>query len=324
MQNLFKIALITVLLVEFTFSGKGQENLVPNPSFEDTVSCPDNWAQIDRINNWEAYKGSPDYYNSCEPTNSFSTPQNFMGSQNPISGNAYLGMIFYDKGGEQFNEMVGSGLSQPLSIGTKYYVSFNVVLKYNNSFGICCGQNKIGVKFFNQAYSAANPPAINNSAHVWTDSIINDTLNWTTIFGAFTADSAYSHIAIGNFFDNLEVAIDDIVPSNNSSYYFVDNVCVSTDSAFAANYIYSGVEENSLKDIFKIYPNPVIDYFTIHQVQSDPYNITIYNVIGQKIYEDKNITANYKNINATQFAKGILFITIKSNNQSINYKLLKQ
>ncbi|MCB9360678.1 MAG: T9SS type A sorting domain-containing protein [Flavobacteriales bacterium] len=303
-------------------NGMGQTNLVPNPSFEDYSLCPDSWAQIDRINNWEAYKGSPDYFNSCEPTNSFSTPQNLMGNQSPASGDSYAALIFYSRDGINADEIMGVQLSQSLSIGTKYYISFRIVLKYNNPFGVCCANNKIGAKFSTQSYTTSNPPVIDNNAHVWTDSVISDTLNWNLIFGSFTADSTYNYLMIGNFFTNPNIIINDIIPANDFGYYYVDDVCVSTDSSYTANYIYTGVEEEYLKDKFNIYPNPVNGYFYINQSSTEPYDLIIHNTLGQKLYEEKNINSNSKLINSTQYTKGLLIINIKSKNTSITYKLL--
>lgn len=323
MKQLTKI-LFTLLLACFCSVGVSQTNLVPNPSFEDFTLCPDNWAQIERIDNWEAYKGSPDYFNSCEPTNSFSTPQNLMGNQTPASGNSYGGLIFYSRDGINADEIMGVQLSQSLSIGVKYYTSFKIVLKYNSPFGVCCANNKIGAKFSTQSYTTSNPPAIDNNAHVWTDSVISDTLNWSQIFGSFTADSNYNYLMIGNFFTNPNIIINDIIQVNDFGYYYVDDVCVSTDSSFCSNYIYTGIEDESIKNNVTIYPNPATDYFTINfDFMSEPYNLIIYNTIGKKLYEEKDIATSSKIINTTTFNKGLLLISITTKNQSIIYKLLK-
>ncbi|MBI2259951.1 MAG: T9SS type A sorting domain-containing protein [Flavobacteriia bacterium] len=324
--------ILHIILVFFAVSeGNSQVNLVPNPSFENYTGCPDDWYQIDRVNNWEAYKGSPDYYNSCGSVDSFSTPKNLIGNQIPASGNSYMGFIFYSKENLEADEMIGTQLSESLIIGTKYFISFKVVFKYNNDFWICCANNKIGVRFTTQTYSFPpppfvnnNPPPVNDIAHVWTDSIIDDTLNWNTIFGSIIADSSYNQIIIGNFFKNSTIDINDIIPTNGYSYYFIDDVCVSIDSSFAVNYVYTGIQEEQLNANFNIYPNPIIDYFQINQIFTAPYDLVIYNMLGQQLFQENNITTNHKIIDTSLFPKGILFITIKSNNQIINYKLLKQ
>src|SRR5687768_8248495 len=71
------------------------QNLVPNGSFEDTVSCPDNPGQVSRSVGWTNYSGSVDYYNSCASAGFVSTPENIYGYQNPADGNAYIGIVTY-------------------------------------------------------------------------------------------------------------------------------------------------------------------------------------------------------------------------------------
>ena len=56
-----KIVIVSLLLF-FCFSGNTQTNLVPNHSFEDTVSCPLSMSQIEFSQNWNSYGGSPDFF----------------------------------------------------------------------------------------------------------------------------------------------------------------------------------------------------------------------------------------------------------------------
>ena len=42
-----------------------QTNLVPNPSFEDTVGCPDGPGQLYKAVGWYDCTTSPEYMNSC-------------------------------------------------------------------------------------------------------------------------------------------------------------------------------------------------------------------------------------------------------------------
>lgn len=59
-----------------------QVNLVPNPSFEDTVSCPNYANQIDKAVGWHASRNTPDYFNGCDwLTSNQSVPNNFRGYQ---------------------------------------------------------------------------------------------------------------------------------------------------------------------------------------------------------------------------------------------------
>src|SRR5436189_139332 len=66
------------------------QNLVPNPSFEDTVACPTTVDQVYKATGWHSYRPSPDYFNTCADSASlFSVPYNAFGYQYPRTGNAY-------------------------------------------------------------------------------------------------------------------------------------------------------------------------------------------------------------------------------------------
>lgn len=300
--------------------GMGQTNLVVNPSFEDTVSCPYQSGDIDKSTGWTSFCGSPDFYNTCNQSD-MSVPNNWAGYQLPASGNAYTGFLTYNSDSPNTREFVASNFSTPLTIGIKYYVSFKVVLALTSFIQANCASDKIGAAFTTGFY----PCNITNNTPVFTDSIIIDSLNWTRIMGSFVADSAYTYLVIGNFFDDANTdTIKFFNDFSDNAYYYLDDVAVSTDSAFVYNYSYAtDINENSLQHQINIYPNPVTDYFHINQTFTNPYDLVIYNTLGQQLYEEKNINGNNKTINTTSFTKGLLFITIKSNKQSINYKLLK-
>lgn len=312
--------IVAVVYVLFAGQGIAQVNLVTNPGFELFSSCPNNWYQIGLATGWEAWKGSPDYYNSCGATDSFDVPQNLIGNQAAASGNAYCGVILYDKSNNGNDEMIATGLSQSLSVGIKYFVSFKVVWKYNNPYAICCSQDKIGVRFSTAQYSQMNPPAQNNTAHIYSNSIVSDTSDWTTIFGSFIADSTYSFLVLGNFFDSANVAINDQFPANNSSYYFLDDVCVSTDSLLAADFS-TGISLNIDAKEFEVWPNPASQSCYISTPNnSNQFDIRIYNSVGELVFIEENRWEHTLELQGID--KGLLLIEITSDNQTFLYKLL--
>jgi hypothetical protein len=63
--------LLLFFFVIFSSAGVNvQANLVPNPSFEDTLGCPSAAGEINKATGWTTLCGSPDYYNTCN-TNPF-------------------------------------------------------------------------------------------------------------------------------------------------------------------------------------------------------------------------------------------------------------
>lgn len=146
-------------------------------------------------------------------------------------------------------------------------------------------------------YQYSDPDALRvlpNACTIYCDSIIKDTVNWVKIFGSFVADSAYKYLIIGNFFDANHF---DTLHLTDQTYqvilYYVDDVCLSTDSIYTQNW--TGIKEISKNQlIISIFPNP-----THNQVHIKSYApielIEIINSFGQQVYkletnEDKEIS----------------------------------
>lgn len=87
---------IFLLLLFFASVGNDQINLVPTPSFEDTVSCP---SFIDNmlVQNWSSFGNIPDYYFGCSTTGMI-VPNAVFGFQYANIGKAFCGVITYLKG----------------------------------------------------------------------------------------------------------------------------------------------------------------------------------------------------------------------------------
>lgn len=301
---------LTFYLLSLHFSFYSQSNLVPNPGFETYTVCPTTSDQINRAIGWSSYKESPDYFNNCS-TGGLGLPSNVAGYQNANSGVAYAGIVAYSSAGFA-REIMGSQLTQTLVVGAKYYVSLNVSLAEfdaNTKQFIPC--DKIGVKFSKVPFSTVTPTPINNVSHVYTNSIISDTLNWTTIKGVFFADSAYKYIMVGNFFDDANT--DTIYRASGVySYFFVDDICVSTDSMTC----YTSTGFNFLEDKknITVFPNPISSFVSIEWKTDSENILTLYNSIGENILK-KSFT-NFLEIDVSLFPNGIYFLSIKSKNDT--------
>jgi hypothetical protein len=167
---------------------------------------------------------------------------------------------------------------------------------------------------------------ITNNPLVFTDSVVVDSLNWTRITGSFIADSNYTYLVIGNFFDDANT--DTISFANDFTYYayyYLDDICVSTDYSFCANYLYTGIEDESFENNVNIYPNPASNYFNVSNKDSqNPLTIRLYNTLGQKLLALNNVAEDQRQIDISDYKSGLLFIKVESKNKSFTYKLLKQ
>jgi hypothetical protein len=317
MKNFISSFLLCFALLEVN----GQVNLVPNPSFEERTGCPEGYPDLDgKLNDWMSFRGTPDYFNNCSIVAGY---QNQSGFQEPHSGYAYTGIATYHKNIPNARENLATQLLEDLTIGDKYFVSFFVSAGFD-SVSNNIASNKLGALF--TTYSFSDPNSISilpNNSQIYTDLIIDDTANWLRISGSFIADSNYKFLVIGNFFDDNST---DTLHFPNKwgefvSYNYIDDVCVSTDSAYAQNWTTLGFEEYLLKRVI-IYPNPVSDVVFI---QSDNIieSIQIVDKTGQIVHEEENLSSNNVNLSLNFLSANLYFLKINTSNGTVFKKIIK-
>jgi type IX secretion system substrate protein len=277
------------------------QNLVPNSSFEDTIKCPD--FPLPNIGNtayWSSYLETPDYFNSCANSSQilFGVPGNFAGFQNAYIGNAYAGLLTWGiNAGSPIREYIGVQLIQSLTIGNKYYVSCFISnadsIYYNSS------ANMFGFRFSTVSYAS-----VDNLSHIHSDSVVTNKANWTRISGSFIADSSYQYLILGNFYDDTQTIADTSFPTSfTTSYYYVDAVCVTTDSIYDS--IWTSANEVIHSSQNELFPNPVNLELFINNSYSE--ELVMYDLLGQKIITRRLIKGLNK-IDASVIAAGMYLI----------------
>ncbi len=310
---MFRLPTTFFMFILCNYIGFSQQNLVPNPSFEVYDSCPYNYyGQVSFLEEWRSFRESPDYGNTCAG----SVPTSPIGStQNPVTGNAYCGFIGY--GASQngnYREHLGAQLCQDLVIGQQYFVSMNII-RSSGWPGAC---NNLGIKFSTVPFTSVNFPPLSNSAHMFSNTVISNDSIWTYISGTFIPDSSYSYIIIGNFFDSTST-----VQYGSGAYYFVDDICVSTDSLGCGMQSCASLDVTPPKFLNSmiISPNPIIDKMNIKFNNSTNEIITliIYDSFGrfQKSIDDISITETIDIELGINLCKGIYFIQLQKNDQII-------
>jgi len=299
--------------------GYGQ-NLVPNPSFEDTLGCPQGYPDLDtKCKFWQSFRVTPDYMNDCSSVCGY---YNQYGYQQPHFGEAYAGFATYQGTDSTAREHIGVQLSSPLVIGTKYYISFYVSPAWNNLLANIA-TNKIGALVTTYQYS--DPSGLSpmpNACTFYSDSVIKDTLNWYKIFGSFIADSAYQFLVIGNFFDdqfldtiNLPYSV---VPQ--IAYYYLDDVCLSNDSSYAQ--AWTGLLENQQQqNNIEIYPNPASNNFHIKSNISIQ-QIEIINSFGQIVFVSEVNNDFEINLSSINLPNDLYFLRLRTKVEYCNKKII--
>lgn len=228
---------LNILLLFVLFQSSAQ-NLVPNPSFEDTIFCPSGAGSDLAVVNWiNPTLASPDHFHACSDAINNGVPINWLGEgyQNAKTGIAYAGFVTFANSQNNYREYWEIELTTPLDSGTTYYWSF-WVSRFDN---IDYASNNIFIHFSQGLITASNEDVINVTPHGGSTNVINDSVNWVEIKGQYNAIGGEDHLIIGNFLDDLSTSV--IQNQTNSligdfAYYYIDDVCVSTDSTscFAA------------------------------------------------------------------------------------------
>lgn len=320
--KIIKRIIAAVAIIFMISLNLSSQNLVNNPSFEQYTICPTGLNQFNYCTNWYNFGMSPEYFNSCSIVPGMAPPDCVFGFQYPHSGNAYAGLLTYSypPSGPNYREFIGTQLTQQLIINQKYFLSFYVNQAYTRNVAIAT--NKIGCRFSTIPYDSCCPPPINNWAHLYTDSIITDSVNWIKIKGSIIADSTYQYLIIGNFFDDAHTDTLNLRPWPHEAYYYFDDVCVTTDSVYNENW--TGVLYHNKEDKIQIFPNPIIDgNLNIEQIENSIMEIKLYDAIGKIAFkitivsDDKRIT-----IDLSSIANGYYIISIQSKNKIFNSPLI--
>jgi OOP family OmpA-OmpF porin len=211
-----------------------QINLVPNPSFEDTLNC-DSFKTYHAGFPWFTPTNcTPDYYYGASPTCGTSAFQNPAGYQLPYDGIAYIGLYATD--GTTTREYICIELNDTLLFNKDYFLEFYV--SRANQFSLAT--DDIGAHLSTLlpintgCYYLPYLPQVENPQ----GNIITDSLSWTRISGVFTAQGGEKYLTIGNFKDSSNTTVVDADNGNgvnNSSYYYIDKVFAYSTRLFTGD-----------------------------------------------------------------------------------------
>lgn len=302
--------LIFLMSTSMSVTTFAQLNLVPNPDFEDTLGCPQFYPDLDGVcAEWTSFRITPDYFHYCSLVCGF---YNQAGHQEPHSGQGYAGIATYHVNIPDAREHVAVQLIAPLTVGLRYYISFYVSPGFNVQANIVT--DKIGALVTTYPYYDQNGDnSLPNASTIYTDSIISDTTVWRQIFGSFVADSAYQYLIIGSFFDDANVDtlhLPSLQFGNYVSYYFLDDVCVSTDSMYASDWT-NILSPGPCEMEMGVYPNPsnnTVNVTTCRPIEK----IILFNSTGQQVLTLGELSANVYTIDVSTLPPGVYYIHVET------------
>lgn len=302
--------LLCLFIVGF---GYGQ-NLVPNPSFEEIINCPQGWAEINSANNWYSpNSSSPDLFNICSSPLDVGVPQNGAGFQYAKNGNGYVGVVSsFDSNNLNYREYIQVELTDTLKANKKYVVSFFV----NKADSCPIAIKKIGAYLSGNAISASNGLPLNVTPQIESPSnlYLTDTINWFEVKDTLIAVGGEKYLTIGYFYDNINA--DTLVVSESlyfyeQAYYYVDDVSV-------IEVLTNSIEEyDAINSVLSVYPNPVKSSFSIMSSVAIE-RVELFNINGklEKVFDNEEYY-DVSNLN-----QGVFFVKITLLNNSFIYRKL--
>jgi OmpA-OmpF porin, OOP family len=229
------------------------QNIVPNPSFEEYVECPENgFYELHLCKDWKDPAGTVDYYNVCRATSVFDkngrkSITSHYGSQSPNNGNGFVGLILF--AGKNFynREYLQCKLLKSMEAGVSYRVSFYIAVGknsdlYSDHISLCFSSSS------ELPFTGTNPnPNAVNSLHrhgitfsckgrVKVKGDILKNKEWTAIEFDYVAKGGENYLTIGSFLEDMSTkAFRRIISRNHNSddigtskicYYYIDDVSV--------------------------------------------------------------------------------------------------
>ena len=325
---------IFIVIFLYLVSNANAQNLVLNPSFEDTIACPTTTAIPMQCEYWyTATMNSPDYF-SEQPDIFCGTspvPLSNVGFQYAHTGVAYVGLApFVSTTFPSFanrREYIGGILSDTLKQGHEYCVSFYVSVAEKLKYVVD------GIGLFLSTDSAVDYTINTNLSFVPQISnpvgnIIYDTLNWVQISGTYIANGGEKYFTIGNFKDDINTLVDSTSGTLMGAYLFIDDVSV-IDCTVGIN------EIESYKNKISLMPNPAKGELRISPSLTLPngagtivtqiQKLEITDVLGNVVLIE-SVKSDEKNIkiNVSNFTKGVYFVKVFSDKGIAIKKFIKE
>ncbi|AEA43664.1 hypothetical protein Fluta_1672 [Fluviicola taffensis DSM 16823] len=274
-----------------------QQNLIPNPSFEDTVRCPNGTADPGAVSLWyNPTNASPDYYNVCS-TMGGGVPWNDWGYQYAQEGHAYIGIgTFFSSTVPNYREYLQIQLTHKLEANKVYCWSFWISLLdsidfASNNFGIGLSPNPV-TNFSTQSILPINCIGFENEIYL-------DRNNWKQVSGTFTATGQEEYLTLGNFFNDQNTAFIQVGVNSSGgegAYYFIDNV-----------FLGDCITQVTFPNIFSPNNDGINDNFSIESIGVTELNFTIVNRWGEKVYFGENDPLWNGKCNNIECSEGVYF-----------------
>ncbi|MFT4681360.1 MAG: hypothetical protein ACI9YU_001205 [Flavobacteriales bacterium] len=306
-----------------------QENLVPDPSFEENVNCPFLGGQLWMLPEWDLVRGggSVDYYHSCAQ-DCCNWYGNRNGSQEPRTGNGYINILLQHNNhtfpGTIEGNFIGNGLTDTLKAGHRYDVELFVSLIDSGRYAC----RNIGVHFSDgQPIDDVDTLLILEPQVGYEGPFLTDKENWVEISGSFIAEGGENYLTIGNFdgaenSDTLNLNEGGTDPTTDYweiAAYFLDDVSVVEDTSY---HVGVGPFGSAQGPSVKLWPNPVQEALRIEVKPRVKHGVTVVDIMGREILR---CALNDGSVDVSGLENGVYFINIQfEDGREVSRKFVKE
>ena len=226
MKRFFPTILIATLTSMLWFNATAQTNLLPQPSFENFITCPNSLSDIAEAY-WDKapfHTGSSDYFHACATTTTCDVPTNIFGSSAANTGSAYAGGYCGLSTGSTYREYIFDTLSQTLVSGVKYVVTFHYRLASNARFS----SNDMGFYLSSTVPTGTGTGALGVTPTSWNPSgaQLQNNTSWAMYTDTIVATGGEQYITIGAFNTNPTTVLYNTSATIGGAYYYFDDVSI--------------------------------------------------------------------------------------------------
>jgi hypothetical protein len=283
LKQFLPLRTITLLLLLLTATIlRSQENLVLNPSFEDTASMTYGYPFVVTSNWWSANGSDADYFSPFEqelPSGSgaiYAVPDSQIASEEAQDGLAYCGLVVYESTGDT-KEYLQGFLAATMLPGHEYCVSVWISLADSSSLRSCDFQ----VAFSDENVNDGNAPGVLDLQN-WVDFDISDvdTSGWTYFEHSYVAFGGESFVYLGSNTPSEELMCVEQYNSTilwNTSYILVDNISV-TESGLCTSWV-----SEQMNSELAVYPNSSTNELQLSHSLSTSLHWELYDISGSLV-----------------------------------------
>lgn len=207
------------------------ENLVPNPSFEQYEGSLRRAEQFELTVGWSnPTENKSEIFASAIKSKYVAAPENMFGKQDPFDGENYAGIVAYSPRNKMPRTYLHVKLKDKLKANTLYCVRFQASLAERSRVA----SNNLGVFFDKSGMKSGSTGSLTNSGFITSEnnSVMSNTEGWMEFCQRFAPKGGELYLTIGNFAsddktisENMEVPSEyDEVGGINAAYYYIDQV----------------------------------------------------------------------------------------------------